>query len=135
MELKEFVAETLKQVIEGVKAAQEGNDGKLINARILGGPKGPVMGGALVNAGALGMLTRIDFDVSVSAETEKGGAAKLSVFSLGINAKMDNKTTSENRITFSIPIRLPDGDTEQRIDALKKKKPNSNTATIGPKAV
>lgn len=118
MELKDFITQTLDQVIGGIKAAQEGEDGKLINARILGGVDA---GGMLVNAGGLGMLTRVDFDVLVSAETSGSGGAKLTVFGIGAEGAGEHKSASANRITFSVPIRLPDGDTSVREAVMTKR--------------
>ncbi len=107
MELKEFIEATLKQVLEGVEAAQasEGN-GKNINANI-GFEK---LGGKLINAGDYGTVTRVDFDVSVSAESSGGGGAKVIVFGIGFEGGKESKAGFENRISFSVPVRLPDGD-------------------------
>nr|WP_321307536.1 hypothetical protein [uncultured Sphaerochaeta sp.] len=107
MELQEFIDETLRQIIAGVKKAQEAEDGSYINADMAGAS----FSGNLTNGGPYGVATRVDFDVSVSAETSGGGGAKLVVFGVGAEGGTHHSATSANRISFSIPIRLPLGDT------------------------
>ena len=115
MELKDFVAETLSQIIEGVRTAQAGEDGANVNA----GMSGANFGGHLVNFGEFGVATRVDFDVLVTAETKGGAGAKLSVFGVGVEGGGGHTAGSANRISFSVPVRLPDGDRERenRINA------------------
>lgn len=107
MNLEDFISETLRQVIAGVRKAQSGEDGANINASMAGAE----FGGALVNVGEYGVATRVDFDVSVSAETSGGAGAKLMVMGVGVGGGAEHKAGSANRISFSVPVRLPDGDT------------------------
>ena len=102
MDLKTFVAETLKQIVDGVREAQSKEGGDAINAEAA-----PSSGSLLLTRG--GMFTRVDFDVAVSAETEGGGKGGIKVFSVGVEAGAAHKTGYANRITFSVPVRLPDG--------------------------
>lgn len=110
MELKDFVAETLSQIVEGVRIAQKREDGANVNAAMAGAE----FGGHLVNVGTYGVATRVDFDVSVTAETKGGAGAKLSVFGVGVEGGAGHTAGSANRISFSVPVRLPDGDTERQ---------------------
>jgi hypothetical protein len=105
MELKDFVAATLAQIVAGVKEAQVGADGENVNAEMVN-----VGGGNLIDGGTYGIATRVDFDVSVTAETSGAAGAKLTVFGVGVDAGGDHKAGSANRICFSVPVRLPDGD-------------------------
>lgn len=125
MELKDFVAETLSQIIEGVRLAQSGANGANINA----GMAGAEFGGHLVNVGSYGVATRVDFDVSVTAETKGGAGAKLSVFGVGAEGGASHTAGSANRISFSIPVRLPDGDKmrEEQIDQEQRQRHASLT--------
>jgi len=107
MELKDFVAKTLLQVIEGVRIAQSGEDGPNVNADMAGAS----FGGNLINVGSYGVATRVDFDVSVTAESSAGAGAKLTVMGVGVGGGAEHKAGSANRISFSVPVRLPDGDT------------------------
>ncbi|MBO6892852.1 MAG: hypothetical protein JJ866_12995 [Roseibium sp.] len=115
MELKEFVAETLTQIIDGVKEAQAREDGPNVNAAM----SGAEFGGNLVNVGTYGVATRVDFDVAVTAESKGGAGAKLSVFGVGVEGGAGHTAGTANRISFSVPVRLPDGDSQRqnRIDA------------------
>jgi hypothetical protein len=56
-----------------------------------------------------GTFTRVDFDVAVSAETAGGGQGSIKVFGVGAEGGAKHKSGYANRITFSVPIRLPDG--------------------------
>ena len=74
MELEQFVQATLEQIIRGVTAAQQGENGDLVNARAAL----KEAGGALIDGQHYGMFTRVDFDVAVSGQTTaKGGAIEL----------------------------------------------------------
>jgi hypothetical protein len=118
MELKEFIEASLRQVIEGVKAAQAGEDGSLVNAQVAGAIP---LGDGLANAGNLGVLTKVDFDVSVSAETTGSGGIKLVVFGVGAEGGGQQRAMAANRVSFSVPVRLPDGDVTRKNAALAAK--------------
>lgn len=105
MELKDFVAETLRQIVAGVTAAQASEGGEHVNAEM---PN--IGGGNLIFGGTYGVATRVDFDVSVSAESSGNAGAKLTVFGVGIGGGAEHKAGTANRISFSVPVRLPDGD-------------------------
>jgi hypothetical protein len=109
MELKEFVASSIREIIAGIAEAQSAEGGELVNAASAAG----ATGGNLFNAGNYGVFTRIDFDVAVTAETSGKAGAGLKVFGAGIEAGGEHKQTGANRLTFSVPIRLPDGDTSK----------------------
>jgi hypothetical protein len=105
MDLKDFIAETLQQICGGVKQAQSAEGGGAINAE---------GGGAFSTAGhlfssAYGTFTRVDFDVAVSAETTGGGKGNIRVLGVGVEGGGERKSAHANRITFSVPVRLPDG--------------------------
>jgi hypothetical protein len=103
MDVKTFVSETLKQIVEGVEEAQQTPSGAAINAQIGHGQPG---GNLLYAPG--GMATRVDFDIAISAETEGGAKGGLKVISvLQAEGGGAHKTGYANRITFSVPILLP----------------------------
>jgi hypothetical protein len=104
MELKTFITETLQQICAGIKEAQSSVGGDAINAESAG-----AHGGNLFSGGTYGIFTRVDFDVAVSAETGGGGKGSIKVFGVGAEGGAERKTAYANRITFSVPIRLPDG--------------------------
>jgi hypothetical protein len=114
VELKEFVAETLRQIIEGVTTAQ----GLCPEANI-----SPLVGNLVESSGAAAGLVRelstgafiqqVAFDVAVVVSEEKGrkGGAGILVKGLGLGGEMSaesaNSTTS--RIAFKVPLILPGG--------------------------
>jgi hypothetical protein len=103
MDLKTFIAETLQQICDGVRQAQSKDGGDAINAQGSG-----QIGGHVFTTTA-GTFTRVDFDVAISAETEGGGKGSIKVFSVGVEGGGAHKTGYANRITFAVPVRLPDG--------------------------
>ena len=98
MELQDFIAETLKQIISGVRLAQE-------SASELGAKINP-RGGAMVE------MRNVHFDVAVS--TRKGGETKggIDVFeglvgAGGFQEQSDAADSAMSRIKFSVPLKLP----------------------------
>lgn len=117
MDLKDFVSETLKQVILGVKDAQASEGGENVNAENAGVPSGK----NIFSAGTYGTFTLVEFDVAISAESSGKGGANLKVFGVGFEGVGEHKGGTANRISFAIPVRLPDGDKE-RAEGLRRKK-------------
>ena len=119
MELKDFIAQTISQVMEGVKEAQ-----KL--AEKVGGavnPKGQLYLTAESAPFQDKETTRIGdfihFDVAVEVtegKTESGGA-KLSIPTLGgfggeLSGKMENRLI--NRVNFRLPVIYPKGNYKEK---------------------
>ena len=96
MDIKEFISQTLKQIIDGVKDAQEHAEGK--NAVVV-----PYYGDR----------QKIDFDVAVTVVEgkETGGKAGISVWSIGagVTGKTESSSSTVSRIKFEIPVELPKG--------------------------
>lgn len=109
MNLKDFVAASLQQILEGVRQAQNVEGGSHINAENAGIPDGK----NAFSAGTYGNFTLVEFDVAVSAETSGKGGANLKVFGVGVEGGTEHKAGTANRIAFAIPVRLPDGDREK----------------------
>lgn len=116
MDLKDFVAASLQQILEGVKKAQASEDGAHINAENAGIPAGK----NTFSNGTYGNFTLVEFDVAVSAETSGKGGANLQVFGVGFEGGGEHKAGSANRIAFAIPVRLPDGDNEKASAARRR---------------
>jgi hypothetical protein len=131
MELKTFIKETLQQILEGVQEAQSSDLGMNVNASTDGGSAVKELGGNLINRGRHGVFTRVDFDVSVSAETSGKGGAKLTVFGIGGEAGAEHRAASANRISFSVPVRLPDGDKARSEQAAVEQKEKDKRSLEG----
>jgi hypothetical protein len=113
MDVKTFVAEALHQIVAGISEAQGREQGDLINAIIPGAGPGPY--GNLINAGRGIMFTRVEFDIAVSAETLGGGRGSLQVLGVGgVSGGAEHKTGYANRISFSVPVKLPMGKSEEQ---------------------
>ncbi len=111
MNLREFVKETLKQLIEGVVDAQAfaKESGAVVVPPV---SATSVPGGAPMRPRASGgFVFDIDFDVAVmTAESgETKGGAGLFVGWLGAGARHTAGATGEtaNRVKFTVPVVLP----------------------------
>ena len=105
MELKDFVAETLKQIVKGVKAAQQSKDceGASVN------PKGFVLN---ISSGQTQRVSdpkprEIDFDVALMVVEGSEKKAGLTVWGIGGGLSANSSNTSVSRIRFSVPVILP----------------------------
>src|SRR5690349_16658267 len=110
MELKEFVRETLVQVIAAVSEAQP--KGRELGADIC--PSFSNIGSKLVSESMYAgteVASMFDFDVAISATDSKTGGAKLTVVALALGGSLGGDLTSEtatvSRIRFKIPVFLP----------------------------
>lgn len=100
MELKEFVTETLKQIIDGVVEAQS-----------YAKQKDSVIGYDKERTSLIQSAEVVEFDIAVTIEDGtqlKGGAGvAVGVLMLGSQAASDKVNQSSNRIKFSVPLYLP----------------------------
>ncbi len=98
-DLKTFVSETIKQVIEGTKDA-----GHYLKENIDYNKDGYFQIGC-------GTMEKIDFDISVTtSETTKveGKAGILiKVLDFGVNGSENIGASSVNKIRFSVPVAIP----------------------------
>ena len=110
MKLEEFVAETLTEIISGVKKAQaQPETGNYISSAMIGGVKFPESSGVVHEARLL--ATTVKFDVAVTAEksAEAGPKAgiKIGVADFDIGGSGTGSVQEANRIQFSVPVFLP----------------------------
>jgi len=116
MDLREFVAESLKEIIDGVKEAQSH---AAENGAEICPPIGILSSGArdyLESQATEEKVSFIDYDIAVTAEEtgEIGGGGKVSVkvasvFSAegGGEGKVSEKASSISRLHFSLPVVWP----------------------------
>ncbi|MGO4715255.1 hypothetical protein [Bradyrhizobium sp. 2TAF24] len=103
MDLKTFVAESLSQIVDGIRAAQARPGGDNVAA------DGYISSeGNLLSGGTSGFFTKVDFDVLVFAETKEG---KPSVRVGDIETSQTSSETARNfsRVRFAVHVRLPKG--------------------------
>jgi len=113
VELKEFVAESLKQIIDGVQTAQAYAEQK--NATV--NPSGlyETQGHYEVNNeepnSNFPIAQFIEFDVAVTVTEGKEAKAGIGIFAAaigaGTQAKVEDANMMLSRIKFSVPILLP----------------------------
>jgi len=127
MELKDFVSETIRSIIEGVKEAQG-------NAET---------SGALVNPGGLTRNTSnvannsvwdnlnnvyaqpVSFDVAVTVEETAGGKGSIKILGGIVNAEAGGQggvtSAVANKVQFTVPVMLPSQQTTNPQARLKKR--------------
>jgi hypothetical protein len=110
MDLKTFIAETLKQVIDGVRDAQAHakDTGALINAA----KKVTTLStGQVRETDDPERLQNVEFDVAVSAEEGKQRKGGLGIVvgpvAIGGHGQASTTTQSVSRVKFAVPLRLP----------------------------
>ena len=108
MELKNFVAETLKQIAEGIKEAQAANTGAWIVPRIV--LKNGYQHIDTSNKGEY-IPEFVSFDVAVSAtegtQAEGSGGIRVLSAQLGGNIDASTQNTTVSRIQFRISVDWP----------------------------
>jgi hypothetical protein len=104
MELKEFVAQSIIQIMEGVKEAQR-------KAIELDGSVNPYTIAGNVKGYSLKDLSNIEFEVSVTSEDKAGIGGGLNVFfgAISVGGKVDvsDSKIALNRLKFTIPVMYP----------------------------
>ncbi|WP_157273679.1 hypothetical protein [Thiobacillus denitrificans] len=111
MDLKDFVSETLQQIVEGVKAAQDSvqQSGASINPNLLGDYKEHAKHGLLLSGtGKVAQLVQFDVALEVKEDTgTKGGIGVVAgVFALGSQGQSNTENSSLSRVKFCIPLSL-----------------------------
>ena len=108
MNLREFVKETLIQIVAGVADAQSRPPGAQ-------GDGGPTTSGAIVNPTrdeGVRVIQDVEFDVAITASdaTEAGGglSTALQVVGLRLGASSASREESISRVRFSVPIVYPE---------------------------
>ncbi len=108
MDIKDFVENTLVQIVEGINNANE----KLKDqgAKITSKDVRALREGTTLNSRTGDLVNLIDFDVAVTVnekDTADGGAG-IKIAGINIGGKLQNETSNQSisRIKFSIPLSL-----------------------------
>ena len=110
MELKDFIKETITQIINGVVEAQEqiSKHGAEINPK-----KVQFREAGQHNYYNSGKPQNIDFDIGLTTIQKNGSTEAIGVFlgsiSLGKKNEAEDEHTAVSRIKFSLPLVLPSG--------------------------
>ena len=111
MKQQEFVSETLKEIIAGVKESQKyaESEGACVSPRMHW--IGEKEMGRCVAETDYANIEQIEFDVAVTSTegsaTEAGAGIFVAAIGLGAKGKSDTSSSSISRIKFSIPLGLP----------------------------
>ncbi|MDP2409431.1 MAG: hypothetical protein Q8M26_04000 [Pseudolabrys sp.] len=103
MDLKTFVATSLTQILDGIRAAQKMPGGNHVAAEGYINSQGNLMSG-----GTSGFFTLVDFDVLVLAGS-KDGEPDVRVADVDISNKGERTNQNSSRVKFSVHVRLPKG--------------------------
>jgi hypothetical protein len=112
MNLREFLAETEVQIVEGVKDAQSRTTehGASVNPRIFA-TKDSEKYGVFVATGKAAQM--VQFDVALTTTEGTGTKGGIGVFTGVINRGSSGQSQSESssisRVKFSVPLTLPEG--------------------------
>jgi len=112
VDLKEFVSETLLQIVNGVADAQ-------IQATTAGARVNPRLVGGQTHAAGLGFLASshgpaqiVQFDVALTVKEgsgTKGGIGIVAgIVSLGSSGQSSAENSSISRVKFNVPLTLPE---------------------------
>jgi hypothetical protein len=111
MDLKDFVSQTLIQIVEGVRTAQKELDGHGVkfSPDIYGNAESLAHGFLLLRGGQVGQI--VHFDVALTAMSgtgTKGGIGVVAgIFNLGSAGESKAETTNVSRVKFAVPMHLP----------------------------
>jgi hypothetical protein len=106
MDVKQFVTETLTQILDGIAAAQRAKPLQVAHSLLA---REQVPEGMLKSSSVRNPLFLVDFDIAVTttAEKDQKGGAKLEVIGLGgFGGDLSEKaqTATSSRIKFRVPI-------------------------------
>lgn len=112
MELKDFISETLSQIIAGVVDAQSkvisAGKGGAVNPYVhsLNDPKSTYS-----RTEQKEPVVLVDFDIAIAAEQgtgTKGGVGVVAgIFTLGAQGQSNENQQTSNKIKFNVPVMLP----------------------------
>lgn len=112
MELKDFVKETIVQIVKGIDEANATLSERNAFVASSNFQTNKDIKYATDKEGRCHYVTDLDFDVAINAQKSKaleggGGIEILSVLKLGGKSSNENLNSSTNRIKFTLPLALP----------------------------
>lgn len=114
MDLREFVAEALSQIVDGVKEAQDRTQasGARVNPLLTINHEAAAKQGMLIAHG-MAHAQLVQFDVALTAKegtgTKGGIGVVVGAFTLGSTGQSQEESGSVSRVKFSVPLVLPNG--------------------------
>ena len=107
MDVEEFVSSSLRQILNGIKAAQDGKHGDGINPSFVSASPG--VGVYPIADGRYAFAVSFDIAVTVTESSNVEAGGKLTVLSLGAGgtASRGAEEKSVTRIQFGVPVAFP----------------------------
>lgn len=104
MNLKDFVANTLAEIVEGCKEADSRVAGH-------GGSVNPLPRGRVIDTLSWrGVpLQSVEFDVAVTAAEESEVSGGVKVVGMRVGGASTESSTSISRVRFAVPLAMPQG--------------------------
>jgi len=128
MDLKDFVKNTLIQIVDGVAEAEKELEQKGASVNPIGGYFDQKQLGGRSWTFEDGVTEIVGFDVALTNSEKEGSSAGIGVLLGGINlgakGKSEEAVTSVTRIKFSVPILLPQGKTLKKSKHITRRLPN-----------
>jgi hypothetical protein len=127
MELKEFIKTALSDITNAVSELQtELQNGAIVSPSV----SNPITNVTVIDPQDDKInrpISKIDFDVAITVgstdNTEAGGKIGIQIFSAKLGGNNESHTENVSRITFSIPVVLPNIHVENRAEWNEKKRP------------
>ena len=111
MKLQEFIRETIKEYIAGVKEAQEYAAAHGAKVHPPSKKAGQQETFRMVDPTTWQLLQNVEFDVAVTSTEGSEAKATAGIFvaaiGLGAQGKTDMSSSTVSRIKFSVPVALP----------------------------
>jgi hypothetical protein len=113
MDLREFVAITLRQIVDGVKDAQTSvASGGEVNPKIWVAQRGDAAKMKILESNSGKWIHMVDFDVAVTVmeatETKGGVGLVVGPVVLGSKGQSNAESATVSRIRFQVPIAFPE---------------------------
>lgn len=112
MDLEDYIAETIRQIVSGVSKAQSltSEHGAVVNPNMRSNPTiNSALGIIPLGTGVYAQLVHFDVALTVKKGTgTKGGIGVASgIVNLGSAGQSSSEDTAVNHVKFSIPLALP----------------------------
>ena len=133
MDLETFITESLKQIITGIKKAQDfaSKNGAKINPKSQQRSEGDLGRDVSYDGNSNTYSHNVKFDLALSATEEKksgkSGKGQVGISIAKVNGDISSENSQQNaltnRIQFIVPVRFPIQETEEELKEIDKKKP------------
>lgn len=112
MQLSDFIATSLQEIVAGIQKARAGKDGNLVAPNLSVGQWEKLGFTRVITTGSGSSdVQAVEFDVAVTLTQENNGKFTLGVaaLGLGVDAGKTNAAAQVSRVCFKIPLALPPG--------------------------